>query len=158
MINRILTARRNRIAIETEFSCVPQVTTVGRPTFGHRSMRIILFTATLLALLAGLNQGAQAHAMLDHANPRVGNTVHKAPREIVLWFTEEVEPAFSGIEVRDINGQRVDAGKAHIDRTNHAALRIAVKPLPPGTYNVHWHVLSVDTHRTQGDFLFHVAK
>ena len=158
MINRILIARRNKIAIETEFSCVPQVTTVGRPTFGHRSMRIILFTAALLALLAGLNQGAQAHAMLDHANPRVGNTVHKAPNQIELWFTEQVEPRFSGIEVRDINGQRVDVGKAQIDRADHTLLRVRVKPLPAGTYNVHWHVLSVDTHRTQGDFLFHVAK
>ena len=96
--------------------------------------------------------------MLDHASPRVGNTVHKAPREIELWFTEAVEPGFSGIEVRDINAKRVDVGKAQIDRTDHTLLRVRVKPLPPGTYDVHWHVLSVDTHRTQGDFLFYVAK
>ena len=96
--------------------------------------------------------------MLDHANPGVGKTVHEAPHQIDLWFTEAVEPKFSGIEVRDINAKRVDAGKAQLDRKNHTLLRVRVKPLPPGTYDVHWHVLSVDSHHTQGDFLFYVAK
>jgi hypothetical protein len=30
--------------------------------------------------------------------------------------------------------------------------------LPAGTYTVKWHVLSVDTHTTEGDFTFHVGK
>ncbi len=122
-------------------------------------MRIVITVIIAsLAVFAGPSRSAQAHAMLDRASPRVGNTVHKAPNQIELWFTEAVEPAFSGIEVRDINGQRVDVGKARIDRANRTLLRVRVKPLPPGTYNVHWHVLSVDTHRTQGDFLFYVGK
>lgn len=128
-------------------------------TFGNYSMRItIIATIASLALLAGASHEAQAHAMLDHANPGVGKTVHKAPNEIELWFTEDVEPKFSGIEVRDINAKRVDVGKAHLDRTNHTLLRVRVKSLPPGTYDVHWHVLSVDSHHTQGDFLFYVGK
>jgi hypothetical protein len=32
-----------------------------------------------------------------------------------------------------------------------------VKPLMPGVYQVHWHVISVDTHRTEGNFSFTVA-
>lgn len=121
-------------------------------------MRIILVAVTLLALVAGLDQQAQAHAMLDHAKPAVGNTVHKAPREIDLWFTEDIEPGFSGAVVRDINAKRVDTGKAHVDGKNHTLMRVPVKLLKPGEYDVHWHVLSVDSHHTQGDFLFHVAK
>jgi len=31
-------------------------------------------------------------------------------------------------------------------------------PLPAGTYRVKWHVVSVDTHRTQGDFKFTVKR
>ena len=31
------------------------------------------------------------------------------------------------------------------------------KPLSPGTYKVIWRVLSVDTHRTQGNFSFRVG-
>ena len=36
-------------------------------------------------------------------------------------------------------------------------LRVPVKALPAGTYAVKWHVLSVDTHTTEGNFTFHVA-
>ena len=37
-------------------------------------------------------------------------------------------------------------------------LRVPLKALPPGTYQVTWRVLSVDTHRTQGNFTFHVGQ
>jgi methionine-rich copper-binding protein CopC len=97
-----------------------------------------------------------AHAMLDHASPRVGNTVASAPKEVVLWFTQKLEPAFSSVEVRNEQGLVMNAGKATVvgDRTQ---LRVPVKTLPPGTYKVIWRVLSVDTHRTQGDFTFRVG-
>ena len=100
--------------------------------------------------------GALAHARLDHASPKVGSTVAPAPREVVLSFTEKVEPAFSAIEVRNAQGTAVDAGKATVSGDG-MQLRIALKTLPPGTYKVIWRVLSVDTHRTQGDFSFHVG-
>jgi len=129
------------------------------PTFGNHSMRITIIAAIAsLALLAGAGHEARAHAMLDHAKPGVNKTVHKSPREIDLWFTEDVEPGFTGAVVRDINANRVDTGKAQVDHTDHTLLRVRVKPLKPGKYDVHWHALSVDGHHTQGDFLFHVAK
>jgi methionine-rich copper-binding protein CopC len=97
-----------------------------------------------------------AHAMLDHASPRVGNTVASAPKEAVLWFTQKLEPAFSSVEVRNGQGVLMNVGKATVvgDRTQ---LRVPVKTLPPGTYKVIWRVLSVDTHRTNGDFAFRVG-
>jgi methionine-rich copper-binding protein CopC len=98
---------------------------------------------------------AQAHAMLDHASPKVGSSSPAAPREVVLWFTENLEPAFSQIEVRSENGSLVSSGKAHLGAGNE--LHVALKALGPGTYKVSWHVLSVDTHRTQGDFSFRVG-
>jgi len=67
-----------------------------------------------------------AHAMLDHASPRVGSTVAPAPKEVVLWFTQKLEPAFSSIEVRNEQGVAVNAGKATVvgDRTQ---LRVPVR-------------------------------
>jgi hypothetical protein len=76
---------------------------------------------------------------------------------VVLWFTENLEPAFSQIEVRSESGTVVSSGKARVDAANRNELRVALKPIGPGTYKVSWHVLSVDTHRTQGDFSFHVG-
>ena len=116
-------------------------------------MRII----TTIALLLATAGPAFAHARLDHAAPPVGSTVAQSPKEVVLWFTEKLEPAFSSIEVRNEQGAAVSTGKAAVagDRTQ---LRVPLKSLPPGTYKVIWRVLSVDTHRTQGDFTFRVGQ
>ncbi|HZT25135.1 MAG TPA: copper homeostasis periplasmic binding protein CopC [Pseudolabrys sp.] len=112
------------------------------------------FTSLILgAALAAAPIAAYAHAMLDHAKPAVGSTVTPAPKEIVLTFTEELEPKFSGVEVRDAKGESVQAGTAQVHGTE---LRVALKPLPAGTYKVIWRVLSVDTHRTNGSFSFRV--
>jgi methionine-rich copper-binding protein CopC len=100
---------------------------------------------------------ATAHAMLDHAIPPVGSSQAAAPREVVLTFTEDLEPAFCTIDVRNESGGVVSSGKAHVDPNQHTQLRIPLKTLPPGTYKVIWRVLSVDTHRTQGDFTFRVG-
>lgn len=116
-------------------------------------MRTLLGAASLL-LAAFAGTAAYAHAFLDHASPLVGSTVAAAPREVSLSFTQSLEPAFSRVEVTDANGARVDAGKAQV---SGATMRVGLKPLGAGTYRVHWHVLSVDTHTTQGSFTFHVG-
>ncbi len=118
-------------------------------------MRIITFALSALVLAAAPGNGF-AHAFLDHAAPRVGSTVSPAPREMVLWFTQKLEPAFSSIEVRNESGASVTAGKASVGGDG-TQLRVSLKALSPGTYKVIWRVLSVDTHRTQGDFSFHVG-
>ena len=112
---------------------------------------------TIVVLLAAATDSAFAHAHLDHATPKVGSTLAQPPKEVVLWFTEKLEPAFSSIEVRNEQGAAVSVGKATVigDRTQ---LRVPLKALPPGTYKVIWRVLSVDTHRTQGDFTFRVGQ
>jgi methionine-rich copper-binding protein CopC len=116
-------------------------------------MRTLLGAASLLlAVFAGT--AAHAHAFLDHASPLVGGTVAAAPREVTLWFTQSLEPAFSRAEVTDANGARVDQGKAQV---SGSTMRVGLKPLAAGTYRVHWHVLSVDTHTSQGSFTFHVG-
>jgi hypothetical protein len=36
-------------------------------------------------------------------------------------------------------------------------LVLPLPPLAPGRYRVRWHVVSVDTHRTEGEFGFEVT-
>jgi copper resistance protein C len=121
-------------------------------------MQRLLAAAAGFGALLSLGSGcASAHAHLDHASPAVGGAVATAPKEVVLWFTEALEPAFSGIVVQDANGAAVQDGAATIDAGNTAGLHVALKALQPGTYKVIWHALSVDTHRTQGDFTFTVG-
>ncbi len=77
-------------------------------------MRRPAIVAIIPLLLLLVTDGASAHAFLDHAEPRVGNTVATAPREVTLWFTQKLEPAFSSITVTNSAGQRVDAGKTRV--------------------------------------------
>lgn len=45
----------------------------------------------------------------------------------------------------------------HIAVKGFNTMRIGLKSLPQGTYRVRWHVLSVDTHKTEGNFTFRVG-
>ncbi len=117
-------------------------------------MRRILIALVLASLAAS---PAGAHAFLDHASPPVGRAVPTAPAAVTIWFTQELEPAFSSVEVRDQAGARVDAGDANVDANDPTILRVSLKPLPPGKYKVFWRVLSVDTHTTEGSFTFVVG-
>jgi copper resistance protein C len=125
--------------------------------FGIDAMRKRILLCTLLFFVAGTCV-ADAHARLDHSNPRAGNVVRTAPNEVTLWFTQDLEPAFSTVEVLDASGERVDTGKPVVGGDDRKIMRIAVKPLPPGTYKVNWRVLSVDTHTTEGTFTFRVGE
>jgi methionine-rich copper-binding protein CopC len=112
---------------------------------------LILVALLLMPLAPG---AAQAHAFLDHASPLVGSTVSAAPHEVVLTFTQNLEPAFSTAQVTDASGARIDQGKAQVSGNT---MTVALKAIGPGSYKVHWHALSVDTHSTEGTFTFHVG-
>jgi methionine-rich copper-binding protein CopC len=109
----------------------------------------------LLSLLLGATIEANAHAFLDHADPRVGSVVATAPRQLTLWFTQNLEPAFTTVTVTDSSGQRVDAGKPNI---SGPIMRVPLQGIKAGTYRVSWHALSVDTHKTEGSFTFRVGE
>ncbi len=113
-----------------------------------------LKTGLLFLIVLGCSTTAQAHAFLDHASPAVGSTVSGSPSAVTLYFTETLEPKFSGGEVRNAGGARVDHGAS----VSGSAMRLGVGGLAPGTYSVTWHVLSVDTHKTQGSFSFQIGK
>jgi methionine-rich copper-binding protein CopC len=120
-------------------------------------MRVIA-AAFLLAALFIAPAAVRAHAFLDHADPAVGSTVAGSPPVLHLWFTQELEPAFSWATVTDRSGATVSDGPAAIDPSNKSELDVKLKQLPAGTYTVKWHALSVDTHTTEGDFKFNVGK
>jgi copper resistance protein C len=107
----------------------------------------------LLLLLA--TGEAAAHVFLDHAEPRVGNKVATAPREVTLWFTQKLEPAFSTITVTNPAGQRIDTGKTRVSGNQ---MSVSLRSGGAGAYRVNWRVLSVDTHTTEGNFTFQVGQ
>jgi len=111
-----------------------------------------------IAALLVVATGAFAHAFVDRAVPAVGSTVREPPREIAIWFTQELEPALSTIKLQDSKGNAIAAANNNaVDPSNRTILRLPVPPLSPGKYRVVWRVLSIDSHVTEGDFTFDVA-
>jgi methionine-rich copper-binding protein CopC len=113
------------------------------------------WVATALLLLGAV--GAEAHALLRHASPAAGAELKAPPTEITLDFSERPEPAFSQVEVRDPKGVRIDKGDLHAAPGVPTRLVESLAPAGPGTFSVAWHVVSVDTHRTDGHFTYTVA-
>lgn len=99
---------------------------------------------------------ARAHSGLQRAEPPVESTLKRPPKELKLYFSERLEPAYSRARVEDGQGARVDRDDSRVDRSNPLLLRVTLPPLVPGTYTVIWRVLSVDSHITEGRFMFRV--
>jgi hypothetical protein len=117
--------------------------------------RLATTLTAMLALSASLP--AFAHAFLDHASPAVGSTVHAPPAAVRIWFTQELEPAFSTVRLVDAAGTQVATAAAEVDAKDRTLLVLTLPALTPGRYKVFWRVLSVDTHVTDGSFGFEVA-
>lgn len=119
-----------------------------------RSIKLVLYILGFGLLLAG---NASAHALLKKAEPAVGSTVAIGPIELRLHFTEAVELKFSGVKVSLEGGKALLAAKTAVDSVDPQTLVVTLTdPLAPGVYRVQWKVVSVDTHKTQGDYRFTV--
>jgi methionine-rich copper-binding protein CopC len=121
------------------------------------NQRMIVAAAVLAVAVTREAATVHAHAFLDHASPAVGSSLPSAPSAVTMWFTQQLEPAFTTATVTDQAGNPVDTGPAQVDAKDPTELRVPLKKLPPGTYTVAWHALSVDTHTTTGHFNFTVG-
>lgn len=117
-------------------------------------MKVVTYKSCILIALAQLagTTAVEAHARLDSATPAAGSSVSAPPSQVTMHFTERLEPKFSGAQVHDANGARVDTGSS----VSGSTISVRVKQIGPGNYIVSWHALSTDTHRTEGSFKFHV--
>ena len=114
-------------------------------------MNIIRPILILILSLASISM-AEAHAFLDHADPKVGSIV-SPPTHVTVFMTEELEGAFSKLEVFDAKGAEVDKKDVKV---SDATMTVSVPTLPAGTYKVKWSAIAVDTHHTTGTFTFTV--
>ena len=114
----------------------------------------LLLAAGLMALASGQ---ASAHARLVHASPKVGEVVRRSPTEVRLWFSETIELPLSRVTLAPPGGPEVPTGRLALDpQDRHVVVTPLPAGLPPGPYRLNWRVISVDGHRTEGDFTFRV--
>lgn len=116
--------------------------------------RVLAVLAILLASLALCAQPAAAHASYVRSNPAADARLLRAPTEIRITWSEEVDARFSEIAVLDPSGRSLHEGRT-LSGDDPASLRVGLRPLVEGGYTVSWRVLSsIDGHETRGSFVF----
>ncbi|WP_039056616.1 CopC domain-containing protein YobA [Enterobacter sp. Bisph1] len=121
-------------------------------TASHRRWRTIALLATLFTAPAVL-----AHAHLKGQYPAADANVTASPQALTLNFSEGIEPQFSGITVSNSQQQIIKTGAVKRNEKDNTQMIVPLEePLTPGKYTVKWHVVSVDGHKTQGDYVFSV--
>jgi len=104
---------------------------------------------------------SSAHAILLRSDPATDAILRVAPKQVRLWFSENLSPSFSTAEVLNAaNQQRVDRHDAHISPSNATEMDVSLPPaLSPGVYVVIWRSFSSDEgHILGGSFLFTLAR
>ncbi len=117
--------------------------------------RFAMVFLTLTAVFTSTQ--ALAHAHLTTAEPAQQSQLSTSPERLTLHFTEDLEPAFSRIELLSPAGKAIATGKASVGKTEKSTLTVPVSnPLTQGEYRVNWHVVSVDGHATSGSYTFSI--
>ena len=97
-------------------------------------------------------------AILDHAVPGVGLTVSGPVREVRLYFDLGVIAALSSVQVISSTGAAVAASRPVNGPSDQQLVIVRLKrALPPGTYKVSWHVVTIDQRQASGAYLFTVS-
>ena len=116
-----------------------------------RAVCTLVFLASTLVTPSVL-----AHAHLKQQIPAADSLV-TAPQALTLSFSEGIEPGFSGVVVTDAQKQVIRTGPATRDEKNKTQLTVPLEQtLTSGIYQVDWHVVSVDGHKTTGSYHFSV--
>jgi putative copper resistance protein D len=119
---------------------------------------VVALAVTTLAVLASLFLGADpalAHASLESSTPANGANVAEAPHEVVLRFTEAVNPASVTVSVRGSDGVTAVEGTPRV--TGAVVVQPLRTTLPVGHLTVTFQVVSIDGHRVSGTLHFALA-
>lgn len=155
-MNRILSLDTMKVAA---YPCATFVVTVAEKKDDPMKKNAFFRPVALLlvASVAVASPAVLAHAHLKTQYPAAKAIMESSPQALTLTFSEDIEPAFSGVEIQNAQQQKMSTGKAQRNGREHNQLIVPLnQPLPAGHYQVNWHVLSVDGHKTQGSYAFSV--
>jgi copper transport protein len=114
--------------------------------------------ALALFILVASAGPAFAHANLVRSDPAPGSVLPTPPTQLVLSFTEALEGGFSGVEILDQSGRRIQPSGTTIAPSDPKVMVVELPGLAEGIYTVGWRVLSaIDGHVTTGALIFGVG-
>ena len=116
-------------------------------------LAVKLLFGAILAL--ALPMVASAHSELKTASPAAGSTVTGTPDEIVLTFTETLNPTKSSIILLDSAGKEL--GRAGVDPADDTVMRLTPPTLEPGAYEIDWTSVALDNDLLRNKVKFTVV-
>jgi len=119
--------------------------------------RVVLITLAAAAASLVLPAAAWAHAALLQTTPVASRIVNTPPKQVLLRYSEAVEPRFAIVSVTNAAGDKETAGAPSRSPANADTLVVPLKKLAEGWYLVYWRVISVDGHPVRGAFTFAVG-
>lgn len=115
----------------------------------------VLTAVVLMASLASISN-AFAHAHLKSETP-AANSSASGLKDLRLSFSEGVEAKLTQVTVTD-DGKPVAIKSIETDPSDKKLLIVTPEqPLKPGAYKVEWHAVSVDTHKSEGNYEFKIT-
>ena len=119
--------------------------------------RVVIIALAAVAAALTLPAAAWAHAALLQTTPVASRIVNTPPKQVLLRYSEAVEPRFAVVSVTNAAGDKETAGAPSRSPANADTLLVPLKKLSEGWYLVYWRVISVDGHPVRGAFTFAVG-
>lgn len=133
---------------------IPQHSFISRPL--RRAWLPLLAFLTLVAWQLVLQAGGSSGWLA--ADPTPGSRLPQPPAQVVLAFSDPLDPVLSRIDVFDSQGQRRDAADSGVDPLDPARLTVSLRALPTGDYTVNWRAISDLSGATSaGSYRFRVG-
>jgi methionine-rich copper-binding protein CopC len=123
-----------------------------RPLDGRRRVRLI---GVVVALLLALPADVAAHSELVTADPPDGAVLTAPPAEVVLTFSDTLNPAKSSVTLHDAGGMQIATGG--VDPADDKVMRLDPPALISGTYEIRWTSAASDGDILRGTLHFELA-
>ena len=135
--------------------------TIVRKFFGQ-----LFVVVSMFGVLSSIDPGqVEAHAGLKSSEPAASSILEASPKEIVLYFAEQVEVSFGSIRLFNSESKIIllptpkfaSVDSAGQVRKDAKTVRVELPELENGSYLVVWRVVSADSHPVQGAFAFQIG-
>lgn len=109
----------------------------------------------MLSLLFQVNS-VMAHAALVKSDPPRRASLSSPPKQIQLWFNEQVEGSYASITVLDSKKNSMTENRPEVVLNDPKSIILNLPQMEAGRYTVQYRVMSVDGHIIESNFDFSI--